>query len=65
MSSLSLPPRFPNLGILHVTKKKVPDVLNHRLTQLAQFSTNHSSVGDMDTDVPISDGPSVSVVLFS
>ena len=57
----SLPPlseRFPNLGILHVTKKKVPEVLTHRLTQLSQLNNNITSVGDMETDIELSDGKS-------
>jgi nuclear factor NF-kappa-B p105 subunit len=47
--------QFPNLGILHVTKKKVPDVLTHRLTQQSQLANSVNSVGDMETDVQLSD----------
>ena len=32
-TAATIPYRFPNLGILHVTKKKVPDILTHRLIQ--------------------------------
>lgn len=47
--------QFPNLGILHVTKKKVPEVLTHRLTQMSQMTNSLTSVGDMETDMQLSD----------
>ena len=41
--------RFPNLGILHVTKKKVPEVLLQRLIQQRQLhETSLDNIGNPD-----------------
>ena len=40
-------PRFPNMGILHVTKKKVPEVLTRRLIDGLRVSRGDFSGGDI------------------
>lgn len=42
--------RFTSIGILHVTKKKVPEVLTKRLTQQATARGQLVDQMDMDMD---------------
>ena len=42
--------RFPNMGILHVTKKKVPDVLTRRILQGLRILDN-AMLDNLEDDV--------------
>ena len=67
--SLSLPfsisLRFPNMGILHVTKKKVPEVLTRRLLQqLKMRDTAGLDQLDMEGQQNLSEGMSAYIVIY-
>ncbi len=54
MMAYSCTYRFPNMGILHVTKKKVPEVLTRRL-----IDTLHVSRGDFSENPQLAHGEAV------
>ncbi len=49
LSMCHAPCRFPNMGILHVTKKKVPEVLTRRLLQ--QMKMRESALENLEDDI--------------
>lgn len=50
------PTRFPNLGILHVTRKKVVDVLVERFTQQLLLQEKRSESAVTGEQPQLSDG---------